>query len=206
MDDQGPAPRKATHVGAPALDPLLAAILALTGELGYRRVSTDLIAARAGCPVGYLYSHYSDREECFAAAYEGRAEFLAAAMLAAGRRAQGFPACLTAALTELFAFATSEPFVARAVLAEVYVAGGAAKARHEQNLRRLSDAVAGTRRESHPSRHDPPPVAATFIVGGIEEVVRRRVGERRPELLWDELPGLVAFATAPYPDADPSGG
>jgi AcrR family transcriptional regulator len=177
------------------LDPLLHAVLVLSGELGYQRVSAEAIAARAGHPVGYLYSHYSGREECFAAAYAARAERLAAALLRAGRDAGTSAGCLGDALAELFDFANVEPLVARALLAEVYVAGGAARTRHEQILRRLSDAVAGTRRESRLSRHDPPPVAAAFIVGGIEEVVRRRVGERRPELLWEELPALLAFAT-----------
>lgn len=195
MDDQGPAPSKRTQADTPASEPLLDAILSLSGELGYLRASADLIAERSGRSVGHLYSLYTSREECFAAAYEERAEPLAKTMLGAGRGAGDLAGCLEAALTALFSFATSEPLISRAILAEVYVAGGDAQARHEQILRRLSDAVAGTRRESASSRHDPPPIAAAFIVGGIEEVVRRRVGERRPDLLWDELPGLIVFAT-----------
>jgi AcrR family transcriptional regulator len=197
MDDQGPAPSNRRDESAPALDPLLAAILTLSGEVGYLRAGPELIAERSGSSVGALYSRYTSREECFATAYEARAEPLARAMLNAGRDAPDLAGCIEAALAELFDFAGTEPLVARAILAEVYVAGGAARAKHEMILRRLSDAVAGTRRESHPSRHDPPPVTAAFIVGGIEEVVRRRVGERRPELLWNELPGLLAFVAGP---------
>lgn len=205
MDDQGSAPKRRRQAPAPELDPLLEAVLAVVGEVGWPRAGAGLIVAHAGLPLSALYSHYAGRGECFAAAYEARAEPLAAAMLGAGRRARDFAGCLEAALTELFAFASSEPLVARAILAEVYVAGGAAQAKHEQILRRLSGAVADTRRESHPSRHDPPPVTAAFILGGIEEVVRRRVGERRPELLWEELPGLVAFATSRFGNGDPLG-
>lgn len=200
MDDQGSAPKRRTHTGAPVLDPLRAAVLTVVGELGWQRAGVESILARSGLPLASLYSAYSGREECFASAYGVRAEALATAMLDAGRGAPDLTGCLEAALGELFGFATCEPQAARAILAEVYVAGGAARARHEQILRRLSDAVAGTRRESNSSRHGPPPVTAAFIVGGIEEVVRRRVGERRPELLWDELPGLVGFATARFVD------
>jgi AcrR family transcriptional regulator len=206
MDDQGPVPTDRTPQGAPTPDPLFEAILGLSGEVGYRQTTTDLIATRTGRSVGYLYSRFSDREECFAAAYEERAEPLAAAMLEAGRGARSLAECVAAALAELVEFANSEPFVSRAILAEVYVAGGAARARHEQILRRLSDAVAGTRRESHPSRHDPPPITAAFIVGGIEEVVRRRMVERRQELLREDAPDLVAFAAALYRDGDTSTG
>ena len=206
MDDQGPRTGDGIDEGAPALDPLLAATLDVSGELGYRRTSAEAIAARAGSPAAYLYSHYSGREDCFAAAYEARAEPLADRLLEVGREAADPVGCLDAALRELFGFAVAEPGHARAILVEVYVAGGAAQARHEQILRRLSDAVSGTRRESPSSRHDPPPVTAAFIVGGIEEVVRRRVGERRAELLWDELPVLVAFATARLQGQGPTSG
>jgi AcrR family transcriptional regulator len=202
MDDQGAAPEKSTHVDAPERDLLLSAILGLSGEIGYRQATVERIAAHAGHSTGYFYSRFSGREECFAIAYQAEAEPLVARMLKAGRQAPDFGEGVRAALTELIDFATEEPMIARAILAEVYVAGGAAKARHEQILGRLSDAVSGTRRESHPSRHDPPPVTAAFIVGGLEEVVRRRVGERRPELLWEELPELVAFATAPFLEDD----
>jgi AcrR family transcriptional regulator len=194
MDDHGAAPANDPNADAPKRDELLRAMLSLTGELGYRRATTELIAARAGVPVGYLYSQFSGREECFAAAYEGRAEPLLVRMLKAGSEEEGFADGLRAALSELFTFATTEPEIARALLSEVYVAGGAAQAQHEQILRRLSRAVAGTRRGTQMSRHDPPPIAATFIVGGLEEVVRRRVGERKQDLLWEELPDLVAFA------------
>jgi AcrR family transcriptional regulator len=205
MDDQGPAPSKPTPARVPELDPLHAAVLTAAGELGYRRVDAEQIAARAARPVSHLYAHYSGVEECFASAYELIVEPLAGAMLDAAPEHEDLAGCLATALTTLFAFVDAEPLLARATLAEVYVAGGAARARHEQILRRLSDAVAGTRRESKPSRHDPPPLTAAFIVGGIEEVVRRRVGERRPDLLWDELPGLVAFATARLKDDGPAG-
>jgi AcrR family transcriptional regulator len=196
MDDQGPAPSNRTHVDAPERDSLLAAMLSLSGELGYRQVTVELIAERSGHSASYLYSRFSSREECFAVAYEERAAPLLARILKAGREGADFAEGIRAGLGELFTFVAAEPSIARALLTEVYVADGDAKVRHEQNLRRLSDAVAGTRRETRASRHDSPPIAAAFIVGGLEEAVRRRLVEGRPQLLWEELPDLVAFATA----------
>jgi AcrR family transcriptional regulator len=194
MDDQGAAPANDPNDDAPKREALLGAMLSLSGELGYRRATTELIATRAGLSVGYLYSQFSGRDECFAAAYEERAQPLVSRMLKAGREGEDFADGIRAGLGELFTFAAAEPQIARAIISEVYVAGGAAQAKHEQILRRLSRAVAGTRREPQMSRHDSPPIAATFIVGGLEEVVRRRVGERKQDLLWEELPELVAFA------------
>ena len=66
-------------------------------------------------------------------------------------------------------------------------------ARHHEVLERLSRAVAGACRETDPSRHDPPPLGASFIVGGIEEALRRRLSEHREELLWEDLRELVSM-------------
>ncbi len=198
MEDQGSAAAKRTNVLAAQRASLLAAVLQLSGELGYRQASVERIAARSGYSVGQFYAHFASREEAFAAAYQAKADELIACLLKARREAPDWPAGIRAALRELTGFATSEPTLASALLAEVYVAGGASLTSHQQNLRRLSDAVAGTRRESHPSRHDPPPITATFIVGALEEAVRRRLAEGRAELLWDDLPELVALAVGAY--------
>jgi AcrR family transcriptional regulator len=198
MEDQGSAAARGTNALAARRASMLSAVLAISGELGYREASAERIAERSGLTVAQFYAAFTDREECFATAYEEQAEILLARTMRAVGKAPRSRDGIRAALVELIEFVTREPTLARALLAEVYVAGGTALARHEQNLRRLSDAVADTRRESDPSRHDPPPVTANFIVGAIEEAVRRRLGEKRPELLWDDLPELASLAVGPY--------
>jgi AcrR family transcriptional regulator len=202
MDDQEAGPGKDRNTDAPERDPLLDAMLSLAGECGYRRTTTEMIAARSGTSVGYLYSRFSGREECFADAYDARAQPLLAGILKAARVAGSVDDGLRAGLAELFTFITAEPQIARALIGEVHVVGGAAQAAHEQNLRRLSRAVAGARRRTALDRRDLPATAATFVIGGLEEVVRRRLVERREELLWEELPDLVSFAAAPYLDGN----
>jgi AcrR family transcriptional regulator len=198
MEDQGPEAARTTNTSAAQRAALLSAVLAISGELGYREASAERIAERGGLTVAQFYALFANRDECFALAYEAEAEVLLSRTLGAVGEAPRSRDGIRAILVELTEFVTREPILARALLAEVYVAGGAALARHEQNLRRLSDAVADTRRESDPSRHDPPPITASFIVGAIEEAVRRRLGERRPELLWEDLPELASLAAGPY--------
>jgi AcrR family transcriptional regulator len=198
MDHQGAAHAERTDAGTPGREALLAAMLALSGELGYRRATLKAIATRSGRPAGYLYTQFAGREECFVAAYESRAQPLVAAMLTAGCESGSLAEGLHSALGVLLDLADADPLVARALVIEVYVVGGAARHRHDQLLRRLSDAVAGTRRESPSSRHVPPPLAAEFIVGGLEEVVRRRLLERRPDLLRAELPALATLAAGTF--------
>jgi AcrR family transcriptional regulator len=178
----------------------LAAMLALSGEFGYREATVERIAVRAGRPVEAFFRHFPTREECFAAAYEQRADALIDRILPV---AGGRLICaerIRAALMELFAFATAEEPVARAMLGEVYVAGGGALAKHEEVLERLSRVVADACRETDPSRHDPPPMTASFIVGGLEESLRRRLSERQAPRLWDDLPELTSLVIAVYRD------
>lgn len=178
---------------------MLDAVLTLSGELGYRQVTVERIAARAGCSVGGFYSQFSGREECFAVAYELEADELLARMLADPTGRGDCRRRARAALVELFAYATAEETIARAVIAEVYVAGGAALVKHQEVLERLSHAIDSARRE-FPSRQAPPPTTARFIVGGLEESVRRRLAEGQAALLWEDLPELTSFFVGAYPD------
>jgi len=175
----------------------LGAVLEISGELGYGEASAERIAVRSGYPLADFEALFADREECFTVARDEQAERLLQRILAAIGAAPRSADGIRAILVELIRFVTREPILARALLAEVYVAGGAALGRHEQNLRRLSDAVADIRRES-PSSHDPPPMAASFMVGAVEEVVRRRLVERRAEALWEDLPELASLVVGPY--------
>jgi AcrR family transcriptional regulator len=188
--ETGPAPSR----GEPAeRQALLAAMLEVAGEHGYREATATAVAARAGVDIGRFDLHFSSPAECFAAAYEMAVGPREIALGALAAEASGPEAAASAALTYLAAFLTRQPAQGRAVLVEVYVAGGAALAVHQEVLERLSRAVADACRETHPSRHDPPPTAAAFIVGGIEESLRRRLAERREELLWEDLPELTAI-------------
>jgi AcrR family transcriptional regulator len=198
MEDQGPGADPTDTGAAPSRggpaerQALLAAMLEIAGERGYREASAAAVAARAGVEVARFHLHFSDRLDCFAAAYEMAVGPRAIALAALAAEASGPEAAASAALTYLAAFLTRQPAQGRAVLVEVYVAGGAALAVHQEVLERLSRAVADACRETDPSRHDPPPTAAAFIVGGIEESLRRRLAERREELLWEDLPELTA--------------
>ena len=200
MEDQGSG-ADPTDTGAAPLrgDPaerraLLVAMLEVAGERGYLEAGAAAVAARAGVDVARFQHHFTDRADCFAAAYAMAVGTRAIALGALLAEASAPEAAARAALTYLAIFATRHAAQARATLVEVYVAGGAALAMHNEVLERLSRAVADACRETHPSRHDPPPTAAAFIVGGIEESIRRRLSEGREELLWEDLPELTSHA------------
>jgi AcrR family transcriptional regulator len=196
MQGNGSAASKPTAASTRERERIMAGMLLLSGELGYRRATVRLVIERSAVPPSRFYRHFRTRAECFAAAQLAEAERLCGALLAAARAQASFQDGLRAALEELFRYVAEHPLQARATLREVYAAEGAALSGYEEVLERLSRAFDSARRETLGSRHSPPPGASSFIVGAIEEFVRFRVG--RPDCLWAALPELMHLATAPY--------
>jgi AcrR family transcriptional regulator len=203
MEDQGSEESRASKAGARKRvrdgerAALIAAVLELAGEQGYRQVTVERLAARAGVSVGQFYSHFPQLEECFAVAYGEQAEALLGALLDAGGEPESWTEGLREALGALFAFATERRATARAILTQVYVVGGEAQARHEEALERLARAI-DRARSVNEVPHPPPSGTAAFMVGAIEESVRWRLEQNRPEALWGELPELMRLVVSPY--------
>ncbi len=172
------------------------AMLLLAGEGGYRHATLARVCARAGIGSRAFYAHFAGKSECFAAAHAAEVEPLAETLLDVVAAQPDSRAALRAVLAELFGFIAARPLIARAVLREVYVAGGVALVKHEEVLERLSGALAGACRETIGSRHSPPPISASFMVGAIEESVRARLSaaesEPDPRTLMPELVRVLA--------------
>jgi AcrR family transcriptional regulator len=203
MQDQGSAAAKSTNDVARQRrrsrerDQLLEAMLAVSGEVGYTDATVRRVVARSGGSVVGFYRHFRDRADCFAAAHQAEAERLLDALRAAAAEQPSWRESLRADLTALFDYAAERPLQARAILNEVYVAGGDALVQHQQVLERLSHAVDSARREI-PSRQAPPPVTGIFMVSAIEGSVRYRLLTGEPQRLRDELPVLMHLVVGPY--------
>jgi len=173
---------------------MMEAVLLLSGEVGYRGLALADVADRAGIEVEESSSDFPDLASCFAAAYEAEAEALAAALVqlaaAAGDWRRGFRAAITA----LFRFAAEYPATTKALFREVHVAGGAALARRDEIVDRLSTLIERSWRASFPELPEPSPVAASFVVGVIEGVLRGRLlrgGDIDRDQLVSELMFLI---------------
>jgi AcrR family transcriptional regulator len=177
---------------------LARAAVEVSGEVGYRKLTVALILERGGVGRTAFYRQFSDRHEAYLAGYQPGIDALADRLLEAGRGAASWPDGLRAALDRLAAFAIGEPNYAAGLLAQVHVAGGAALDKRKEVSERLSRAVDGARRETHPSRHSPPPIAAEFIVSAIEQSVISAVGRGVPEEFAEAVPELVFLASSTY--------
>ena len=211
MEDKGPAASNPTPPRAPAprraeqRRAMLEAMLETSGELGYRKATVRRVLARSGGTAVQFYSQFRSRRDCFAAAYELELDRLCAELLEVGANKPSWSEGLAAAVAELFDYASARPLLARAIFEEVYVAGGAALLRYEEVLERLSGAIDSAYRKTSGSCHSPPPVTASFMVGGIEGLVRAKLAAGQAEQLPRALPELMQIATALYRDGEAAG-
>jgi AcrR family transcriptional regulator len=180
-----------------ARERLLEAMLLVSGERGYERISVQDVIERAGASRATFYKHFYDKEDCFARAYGEAAGWLYQRLTGIAKRQPGWREGLRAALAELLEFCANQPAIARALFVETHAAGGAAIAEHDLLMERLSHAIDGARREI-PSRQAPPPVTAAFMVGAIETLVRTKLMSDEPETALEMLPGLLHFVVMQF--------
>jgi AcrR family transcriptional regulator len=126
-------------------------MLVVSGELGYEQVTVQDAIERAKVSRATFYKHFTDKEDCFAQAYQDASEWLYRRLIGAAKRQPTWREGLRAGLAELLEFCANQPAIARALFVEAHAAGGQALVQHSNLMERLSHAVDSARREI-PSR------------------------------------------------------
>jgi hypothetical protein len=186
--------------GAEAREELMEAMLEACGEQGYRALALERAChRRAGARLG---DFFDDAGDCFAAAYDARAEMLCERLLSRAREAGGASGSIEAAVRELADFIEERPALARSLLAEVHVAGPRALAGRAHILARLADALDHAYRDTT-SAASPPAGTAAFLLATIEATALRACVERDAAGLAAIAPELAAMVEAAYSRIDP---
>jgi AcrR family transcriptional regulator len=177
---------------------LLVGMLRAVSELGYRLTNVQDVIERAGVSRPTFYEHFSNKDDCFLAAFDTSATRLrdqvATAVSAGGdcwrdRLRGGFDALLT--------FAITEPDAARIVIVEARGATPAAALRRVALLDGFADCIDSDAREMLPAtRHSA--VTASGVVGGVEALLYARLNKGQMDDLPALLPSLMYFAVLPY--------
>jgi AcrR family transcriptional regulator/DNA-binding MarR family transcriptional regulator len=174
---------------------MLAALAEVACECGAANTTVAHIVARSGVSRRTFYEHFADREECFLAAFDAAIERIAARVLPAYERHQGWGERVRAALRGLLGFLDDEPYQGGLVIVQALGAGQAALERRRRVLDRVIAAVDEGRRESRPGG-EPPPLTAEGVVGAIFSVVHSRLLEEgRPPFveLTNQLMSMIAL-------------
>jgi len=172
-------------------------VLQVVGELGFRAASVRAVLEYSGGHRKQFYDHFESLEDCFAQAYEAWIDRLGAGLLEAAVAASGWQAGVQAGLVKLFQFAGERPAIARSLLVEVQIAGGAALAKHDEAVDRLAGLLDSVRAEIDPGE-EPPEATGVFVVGGIEACVCDALAAGEANRIWDALPELMHLAVGSY--------
>jgi AcrR family transcriptional regulator/DNA-binding MarR family transcriptional regulator len=189
--------RSDRYVGGLQRGRLLSATFALVGERGYEGVSARSVSERAEVSNRAFYESFSDREDCFLAAFNHAIDGLELELHAGWESELGWTARVRAGLAALLRTLDREPAVRRLVFVEALGAGPRVLARRARVLESLA-AVVDEGRVNAKARSRLPELVAEGVVGATFGVIHARLLELRPEPLVELLGSLMATIVLPY--------
>jgi AcrR family transcriptional regulator len=176
---------------------MLLAVAEAVAEQGYPATTVADIIARARLSRRTFYEHFSDKEECFLAAYDTVVEQLLAGVNHAYASADGWTQKVHDGLRMFLTSLAAEPAFARMCIVEVVAAGPEARARRDAAIRIFVDFLEPGRKEA-PKGLVVPELAGEVVVGGLYEVIYTRLLRDAADELLTLLPELLYSALLPY--------
>jgi AcrR family transcriptional regulator/DNA-binding MarR family transcriptional regulator len=187
----------AVYTADPQRGRLLSAAFAVVGELGHEGLTARRVSARAGASNRTFYECFSDREDCFLAAFNHAVDGLEREMRAGWEAELGWTARVRGGLTALLQALDREPAVRRLVFVEALSAGPRVLACRA----RVLESLAGVIDQGRTNAQAPaglPELTAEGVVGGAFGVIHARLLELRPGSLVGLRGALMAGIVFPY--------
>ncbi|MBB4663337.1 TetR/AcrR family transcriptional regulator [Conexibacter arvalis] len=177
---------------------MLLAVAEAVAEQGYATTTVADIIARARLSRRTFYEHFTDKEECFLAAYDTVVEQMLAGV---GKAYEGGGSEWTRRVYEgleaFIQYLVDEPAFARMCIVEVVAAGPEARGRRDAAMRVFVEFLEPGRAEA-PNGVVVPELAADIVVGGIYEIIYTRLLRDAAGELLEMLPELVYCALVPF--------
>jgi AcrR family transcriptional regulator len=150
----------------------------VVAERGAANVTVARVVARSGVSRRTFYELFSDREECFLAAFDDAIARIASEVVPAYEHPGPWRAKIRAALISLLEVLDDDPGMGRLVIVETLGAGPRALERRRRVLAQVVTIVDEGRREAKKG-DGPPPLTAEGIVGGVFSLIHSRLLEGR---------------------------
>jgi len=178
---------------------LIVAMLNAAADLGYLETNVQDVIDRAGVSRPTFYEHFSNKEDCFLAAFDTSAERLRALVHSAAREGGGvWRDRVRLGLQALLGFASREPDTARTMVVEARAASAAAVRRRVELLDDFAKCLDAEARELLPESRSQGALTASGIVGGVESLLYSRLCKQEYDQLESLLPSLMYFVVLPY--------
>lgn len=176
---------------------LIVAMLRAASELGYRQTNVQDVIDRAGVSRPTFYEHFSNKEDCFLAAFDTSARRLRDKVDVASRDGDTWRERLRLGMEAILAFAVAEPDTARTVVVEARAASAEAVLRRVELLDHFSLCLDSQARQLLPDENFSE-ITASGVVGGIEALLYSRLCKSEFHDIEDLLPSMMYFAVLPY--------
>jgi len=178
---------------------LIVAMLSATADLGYLETNVQDVIERAGVSRPTFYEHFSNKEDCFLAAFDTSATRLRKKLEAAARKGGDvWRDRVRYGLEALLGFASREPDTARTLVVEARAASAAAVRRRVELIDEFAHCLQSQAEELLPLEGSHTPLTASGIVGGVESLLYSRLCKQEPDQLESLLPSLMYFVVLPY--------
>lgn len=178
---------------------LIVAMLNAAAELGYLETNVQDVIDRAGVSRPTFYEHFSNKEDCFLAAFDTSAERLRKKVDAAARKGGDvWRDRVRYSLEALLSFASREPDTARTMVVEARAASATAVRRRVELMDDFARCLESQARDLLPEGRSYTPLTASGIVGGVESLLYSRLCKQEHGQLEALLPTLMYFVVLPY--------
>lgn len=178
---------------------LIVAMLNAAAELGYLETNVQDVIDRAGVSRPTFYEHFSNKEDCFLAAFDTSAERLRKKLdSAAIRGGDIWRDRIRYTLEALLRFASREPDTARTMVVEARAASATAVRRRVELMDEFARCLKSQAGEFLPEAGSHTALTASGIVGGVESLLYSRLCRQEYDQLESLLPSLMYFVVLPY--------
>jgi AcrR family transcriptional regulator len=177
---------------------ILAAMFDVAAELGAANVSVAHVVERSGVSRRTFYETFSDREDCFAAAFEDALAFASQRVLPAYGAQGKWRDQVRAGVVAFLSFLDEEPVIARLLIRESLTGGAKMRMRREEVLAQLACAIDRGREESASAAAVLQPLTAEGLVGGVLSIVDARLSHPNDVSLLGLANVLVSMIVLPY--------
>ncbi|HYM55611.1 MAG TPA: TetR family transcriptional regulator [Solirubrobacteraceae bacterium] len=176
---------------------MLAAAVEAVEDVGYARMTVAQVIGRARVSRKTFYDVFTDREDCFLAAFDQALSQASVLAAEAYERESGWRDGVRSALARLLMFLDDEPGLAKLCVVEALGAGERVLERRAKVLDELAALIDQGRFVTNATR-EPPDVTAEGVVGAIFAVLHTRLLEGGKKSFTDLSGSLMSMIVLPY--------
>jgi AcrR family transcriptional regulator/DNA-binding MarR family transcriptional regulator len=176
---------------------ILSATFDVACERGAHNMSVSQVVERSGVSRRTFYETFTDREDCFLAAFEQALAYASERVLGAYESQKTWSERVRAGLVALLSFLEEEPVIGRLLIVESLLGGASTIERRAQVVSLITRAI-DEGREQAKATSPPAPLAAEAVAGGVLSVIHARLVAGERDSLAALAGPLMSMIVLPY--------